>query len=375
MYDVTSSYVEGNNNELADWGYNRDNKKGKKQIVIGLLTGPDGLPVAVRVFSGNTVDTKTVSEQVRILSENFGVRKVTLVGDRGMLKGPQIEALPDDFRYVTAISKPQIRKKLNEQIFQYELFSQKISEVEEDGVRYILRRNPIRKGEIARNRESKFESIKKYAQKRSKYLKSHPRAKTETALKNVNAKIKKLATEKWLSAKEDNRIITVEKDEKALSELSLLDGCYVITSDVTKKEADAQQLHDRYCDLEMVERSFRTMKTSHLDLRPVYVQKKSSTQGHVFVVMLALILQRELENAITNMDITVQEAIDELAGIHMQEVTLGNTSIQKIPTPTKIGREILKNSSISLPKVLPKISANVHTKKKLPPERKKPQIQ
>ncbi|MCP3890043.1 MAG: IS1634 family transposase, partial [Desulfobulbaceae bacterium] len=95
-----------------------------------------------------------------------------------------------------------------------------------------------------------------------------------------------------------------------------------------------QKLHDRYCDLEMVERAFRTMKTSHLELRPVFVKKKSSTQGHVFVVMLALLLQRELETAIADMDITVEEAIDELKAIRMQEVKLGDTTIQNIPHPT-----------------------------------------
>ena len=370
LYDVTSSYLEGDKNEFANWGYNRDKKKGKKQIVVGLLTGPDGLPVAVRVFEGNTVDTKTVAEQVRILARNFGVKNVTLVGDRGMLKGPQIAALPDDFRYVTAISKPQIRKKLCDKIFQYELFTKKVSEVEEDGVRYVLRCNPVRKEEIAKNRESKFDSIKEFADERTKYLCDHPRANAAKTLEKINAKIKKPATEKWLCAKEEHRVITIEKDEDALSEESLLDGCYVIKSDVPEKDADAQKLHDRYCDLEMVERAFRTMKTSHLELRPVFVTKKISTQGHVFVVMLALLLQRELENAITNMDITVQEAIDELEAIRMEEVKLGDATIQNIPIPTEIGKEILKNASITLPKALPKIKAKVHTKKKLQLERK-----
>lgn len=371
LYDVTSSYLEGNENEFANWGYNRDKKKGKKQIVVGLLTGPDGLPVAVRVFAGNTVDTKTVAEQVRILARNFGVTNVTLVGDRGMLKGPQIAALPDDFRYVTAISKPQIRKKLNDKIFQYELFTEKVSEVEEDGVRYVLRCNPIRKEEIAKNRESKFDSIKEFSDERTKYLRDHPRASAAKTLEKVNAKIKKLATEKWLCAKEEHRVITIEKDEDILSEEALLDGCYVIKSDVREKDADTQKLHDRYCDLEMVERAFRTIKTSHLELRPVFVKKKTSTQGHVFVVMLALLLQRELENAITNMDITVQEAINELEAIRMEEVKLGDATIQNIPIPTETGKKILKNISITLPKVLPKIIANVHTKKKLQFERKR----
>ena len=370
LYDVTSSYLEGDKNELAAWGYNRDKKKGKKQIVVGLLTGPDGLPVAVRVFEGNTVDTKTVAEQVRILASNFGVKDVTLVGDRGMLKGPQLVDLPDDFRYVTAISKPQIRKKLCDKIFQYELFTKKVSEVEEDGVRYVLRCNPIRKEEIAQNRASKFDSIKEFADERTRYLGDHPRASAAKALNKVNAKIKKLATKKWLYAKEEHRVITIEKDENAFSAESLLDGCYVIKSNVPEKDSDAQKLHDRYCDLEMVERAFRTMKTSHLELRPVFVKKKISTQGHVFVVMLALLLQRELENGITNMDLTVQEAIGELEAIRMEEVKLGNTTIQNIPIPTETGKEILKNVSITMPKALPKITANVHTKKKLQHERK-----
>jgi transposase len=369
LYDVTSSYLEGNENEFADWGYNRDKKKGKKQIVVGLLTGPDGLPVAVRVFAGNTVDTKTVAEQVKILARNFGVKGVTLVGDRGMLKGPQVAELPDDFRYVTAISKPQIRKKLTDKIFQYELFTEKLSEVEENGIRYVLRCNPIRKQEIARNRESKLFSIREFVDKQTKYLSDHPRASSTTALKNVNAKIKKLATEKWIYAKEEQRLITIEKDEDALSEEALLDGCYVIKSNVFEQEVSTKELHDRYCDLEMVERAFRTIKTSHLELRPVFVKKKSSSQGHVFVVMLALLLQRELENAIADMDITVEEAIDELKAIRMQDVKLGDVTIQNIPSLTETGREILEKTAIRLPKIFPMVTANVHTKKMLQSER------
>jgi hypothetical protein len=112
LYDVTSSYLEGEQNELANYGYNRDKKRGKKQIVIGLLTDPFGDPIAVRVFEGNTIDSKTVEEQIETLTRSFGVTEVILVGDRGMLKKPQIESLPEGFRYITAITKPQIRTLL-----------------------------------------------------------------------------------------------------------------------------------------------------------------------------------------------------------------------------------------------------------------------
>jgi len=371
LYDVTSSYLEGDCNEMADWGYNRDKKKGKKQIVVGLLAGPDGLPVAVRVFRGNTTDTKTVADQVRILASSFGVKNVTLVGDRGMLKGPQIEALPDDFRYITAISKPQIQKMLGEGTLQYELFTNHVCEVDDSGVRFILRRNPIRAEQIAMSRKSKRDSIVNAAEERTKYLTEHPRAKASNALGKVTAKIEKLKAEKWLTATEKDRVIRVETDEDALSQVALLDGCYVVKSDVPQKDADAQTLHDRYCNLEMVERSFRTMKMSHLEMRPVFVTKSVSTQGHVFVVMLALLLQRELERCWVDMDITVEEGIDELAAIHMQETKLGAATIQNIPSPTKLGKQLLNEAAVTLPTVLPKITANVHTKKNLPSERKK----
>lgn len=365
LYDVTSSYLEGTCNELADWGYNRDKKRGKMQIVVGLLTGPDGLPVAVRVFKGNTSDTKTVSEQVRILARAFGVKEVTLVGDRGMLKGPQIDQLPEDFRYITAITKPQILKMLEDSVIQYELFTDKVCEVEYSGTRYVLRRNPIRAREMAISRESKRASVEKFAQDLTQYLAEHGKASIDAALKKATAKIQKLKAEKWLLAIAGQRLITLEMDEAALEDLALLDGCYVIKSDVPRDNADTETLHERYCDLENVERAFRTMKTTHLEMRPVFVRKEQSTRGHAFVVMLALLLQRELESAWSDMDITVQEGIDELAAIHLQDIKIQETTIRKIPTPNEIGKQLLEKAGIDLPSVLPARMANVHTKKKL----------
>lgn len=370
LYDVTSSYLEGVCNELADWGYNRDKKKGKMQIVVGLLVGPDGLPVAVRVFKGNTHDTKTLSEQVRILAKNFGAKNVTLVGDRGMIKGPQIDKLPEDFRYITAITKPQIQKMLETRVLQYELFTNRVCEVEDNRIRYVLRRNPIRAEQIAMTRESKLSFIQTFVQGRNKYLAEHARASVDVAMKKIQGKILKLKATDWLYSKANERVITIEKNEAALEEIALLDGCYVIKSDVPKGNADAKTIHDRYCDLEMVERAFRTIKTTHLEMRPVFVRKEPRTRGHVFVVMLALLLQRELERCWIDMDLTIEEGIDELAAIHMQEVSLGNIQIQNIPTPNTLGKQLLKKADIVLPTLLPSKTANVHTKKKLPSERK-----
>jgi hypothetical protein len=368
LYDVTSAYLEGVENELGEFGYNRDRKKGKLQIVVGLLTGPDGLPVAVRVFKGNTNDTKTVSEQVRLLASSFGVKEVTLVGDRGMLKGPQIEALPDDFRYITAITKPQIARMLSEGTLQLPLFSERVCEVTVGDVRYVLRRNPYRAQQMAETRASKGSVIVSFAVAQTKYLAEHPKANAQKALERVVTKIKALKVD-WLGAEESSRVISVMQDDAALANAALLDGCYVIKSDVPQTSADAQTLHDRYCDLENVERAFRTMKTAHLDLRPVYVHKASSTRGHVFVVMLALLVQRELERCWSELNITTQEGIDELGAITALALRLGNATVNTLPKPGPRAASLLERASVSLPSALPLPHARVHTKKKLSSER------
>ncbi|MGH9446910.1 MAG: IS1634 family transposase, partial [Terriglobia bacterium] len=115
LYDVTSSYLEGEKNELGAYGYDRDKKKGKLQIVIGLLADEEGEPLAVRVFEGNRNDPTTVAEQIKILQEQFGVEELVFVGDRGMVKSPGKQALTAaGLRYITALTDPQIRRLLGQ---------------------------------------------------------------------------------------------------------------------------------------------------------------------------------------------------------------------------------------------------------------------
>ena len=150
LYDVTSSYLEGEQNELGEYGYNRDGKKGKKQIVIGLLTDEEGWPITVEVFAGNTQDPKTFKAQIDKLVQRFGVKQVTLVGDRGMIKTTQINDLKDEgFHYLTAITKPQIEALLKMDILQWSMFDEDLVEVTTEEVRYIVRRNPQRAEELA----------------------------------------------------------------------------------------------------------------------------------------------------------------------------------------------------------------------------------
>jgi hypothetical protein len=171
LYDVTSSYLEGEKNEYADFGYNRDKKKGKRQIVIGLLCDAKGMPVTVEVFDGNMSDVKTVSSQLKKISERFGCCQVTFVGDRGMLKSTSLPELNDlGFSYITGITKPQIETLIQEGVIQYGLFDTTLCEVEQEGVRYIYRRNPQRAEEMESTRQNKKERVEKLLSEKNLYL-------------------------------------------------------------------------------------------------------------------------------------------------------------------------------------------------------------
>ena len=370
LYDVTSSYLEGEQNALAAFGYNRDGKEGKKQLVIGLLTGPDGQPVAVRVFRGNTSDTQTVGEQVRILAKSFGVEQITLVGDRGMIKQAQIELLRQQgFHYISAITKPQIRKLLREGVFQLELFEEKLCEVSCEGVRYILRRNPQRAKEMAGNREAKLARVRTLIIKRNQYLAEHHGAKVEVAQRDIDEEIKHLKIMDWVKAVSQGRTLGLEIDEAGQKEASELDGCYVIKTDLPAAAATAETVHERYKDLAQVERAFRTFKSGHLEIRPAFVRTKASTEGHVFAVMLAYLLERELERCWRQLEVTVAEGIDELGSLRGVELTIGQATCQKVPEPTGLSRQLLDAADLKLPEVLPVRKVHVATRKKLVSER------
>lgn len=370
LYDVTSTYLEGKNNALGTFGYNRDGKKGKQQIVVGLLTDGEGSPVAVRVFAGNTQDPKTVATQVRTLANRFGVQEVTLVGDRGMLKRPQLDRLPEGFHYITAITKPQMRTLLSSNVLQMDLFDDMVGEVvTEDGPRYVIRRNPKRAFELAQSRTDKEATLNALTAKENQYLVDHPRAKVEKAVSRIENKAKKLKIANWSFVKTEDRTLTLYVDEVARKEAAQLDGCYVIKTDVPIKDASAQTIHDRYLDLAKVEAAFRTMKTSHLEIRPVYVTKESSTHAHVFVVMLAYLVRRVLAQAWAPLNVTVEEGLDELGAICQHELQIKETRCLTIPAPNSRAKSLLDALGIVLPNALPYRSANVATHKKLQSER------
>jgi len=370
LYDVTSSYLEGQQNELAEYGYNRDGKKGKKQIVVGLLTDVEGYPLSVEVFKGNKQDTQTVSSQIRKLKERFGAKEITLVGDRGMLKTPQQDELNDeDFHFITAITKPQIESLLKRGVFQMELFDQRLGEIQTQGIRYVLRRNPVRREEVGRTREEKISKAKRMVGEGNRYLAEHPKGKPEVAQRKVKGYVKTRKLKKFCEVELEGRKLTLRIDQERKAECEKLDGCYVIKTDLKKEEAGAEEVHSRYKDLALVEQAFRTSKTVLLEQRPVYVQKASRTRGHMLVVMLAYMISYAMRRYWERMDFTIQEGLAELSSISSEEVKIGRKKISIVPKPRRTAAELLEAAEVELPKCIVNLGTKVATKKKLPRRR------
>jgi len=373
LYDVTSSYLEGTENELSAFGYNRDGKKGKRQIVIGLLCDESGVPISVEVFTGNTQDTRTFASQIKKVAERFGGGEVTFVGDRGMIKSEQGEELGiHGFHYITAIAKPQIETLLKGGLIQMDLFDQGLAEVTGvDGIRYVLRRNPARAEEIRKSREDKLLSLRKGIDKQNEYLKERPRAKAKTALDKLQDKCKRLKLSKWASVSAEGKEIFLSTDHGALEEEAKLDGCYVLKSDLSGEVATKETIHDRYKDLSFVESAFRSSKTVQLELRPIHVRLATRTRGHVFVVMMAYRIIQELAVRWEHLDVTVKEGIDELSTLCANEVSFnGKEQCNQIPQPRASVKRLIEAGHVQMPEVLPSKGVIVTTKKKLTSRRK-----
>jgi hypothetical protein len=369
LYDVTSSYLEGDHNALAAWGYNRDGKPGKKQIVIGLLCDGQGRPLSIEVFVGNTGDTKTFGSQIRKVVERFGGQGVTFVGDRGMIKGPQIKELgQENFHYITAISKPQIETLLKQKVFPLELFDTALSEVASlpEKVRYILRRNPQRAAEMEAGRQSKRASLEQLLQTKNTRLEQKPKAQVKAALKALQARAAQLKIDSWVRVGAQKRQLVLTVDAAELAEARKLDGCYVIKTDLLADWATTQVVHDRYKDLTLVEQNFRTCKTVELEMRPVHVRLEASTRGHALVVMLAHRLIQELQRGWAEENLTVEEGLKELSTLCVTEVVVkGVVKDQLLPEPRPQVKKLMELAKAVMPKKLRYTGRIVSTKKHL----------
>lgn len=370
LYDVTSSYLEGEHNALAAWGYNRDHKEGKKQVVVGLLTDSLGEPVSIQVYRGNTSDLKTFGQQVQKIKHELGCEGVTLVGDRGMIRTDQKAAAQRaQFHFITALTKPQIQKLLADQVLQLELFDEQVHDVlGEDGRRFVLRRNPVRQAELQRAREQKQQALEAALQKANTYLDEHPRAKVATQQRHLAARLASFKVQDWLKLTVQKQRLVLTLDAPALEAAAQLDGCYVVETDLKTAHADAQTIHDRYKDLALVERDFRTLKTGHLEMRPWFVCTEDNTQAHALTAMLALKVRRHLERAWWSLEVTVEEGLAELEQLCVIELVhpgSGKVVARQVPEPSARQKQLLEALKLVLPTTVPEAQVTVGTRKKI----------
>ena len=370
LYDVTSSYLEGDYNALAAWGYNRDHKEGKKQLVVGLLTDSQGEPVSIQVYRGNTSDLKTFGQQVHKIKKELGCEGVTLVGDRGMIRTEQkAVAQKAEFHFVTALTKPQIQKLLADQVLQLEFFEEQVHEVlGEDGRRFVLRRNPARQEELQRTREQKQQTLEAALKKANTYLDEHPRAKVATQRRSLEARLQSLKVANWLKLTVSKQRLVLRCDAQALQAAAQLDGCYVVETDLKTPQADAQTIHDRYKDLAFVERDFRTLKSGHLEFRPWFVCTQDNTQAPALTSMLALKVRRHLERAWWPLEVTVEEGLRELEKLCVMELVhpeSGKVVARQVPEPSARQKQFLDALKLHLPATVPEAQVTVGTRKKI----------
>lgn len=343
LYDVTSSYLEGQQNELAASGYNRDGKRFKKQIVVGLLTDEAGEPISVRVYSGNTSDPTTVGDQVRFVADKLGAKSVIFVGDRGMLKTkPREEIAAAGFQFLTALTDAQVRPLVKKGAIQLELFDEKPAEVDVDGRRMILRLNPDVR---ARHRQRRRDQLAKIAAKletRNAHVEQKPRAKPEASLRLANALLATYHLDRFVSARLEGRRVVLSVDETKKSDTELLDGCYVLETDVARETMPTDVALSRYMDLQKVERDFRTMKTGLLEIRPVFVRKATRTRGHALVTMLALKIVRDLERRMKPLGLDAKATVERLQAIRLVTFADPSLGLWHLPATYPIAqREVL----------------------------------
>ena len=309
LYDVTSSYMEGRCCPLAQFGYNRDGKKGKLQIVYGLLCAPDGCPVAVEVFEGATGDPATLASQVAKLKQRFGLDHVVLVGDRGMITEARIaeDIKPAGLDWITALRAPAIRGLIEGGAFQMSLFDDRdmaaITSPDFPGERLILCRNHALAAERSRKREDLLRATERdlAAIAAAVRRKRAPlRGKAEIGLA-VGAVIDRRKMAKHFALTITDMSFAFARKSAEIAAEAALDGLYVVRTNLPAAALDDAATVRSYKSLSRVERAIRSIKTVDLHVRPVYHWLPERVRAHVFLCMLGYYLEWHMRQRLAPM--------------------------------------------------------------------------
>jgi transposase len=296
LYDVSSTYFEGRSCPLATLGHSRDGKPDRPQIVFGLLTNAEGCPVAVEVFAGNTSDPKTLGSQIAKVRERFGLQRIVLVGDRGMITQARIDndlAGVEGLDWISALRAPAIAGLVESGALQLSLFDRRdlaeISSLEFPRERLIVCKNPLLAEERSRKRlellaatEQALARIAAATQRATRAL----RGQDQIALR-VGKVLGRYKMGKHFTLSISDTAFTYARDEAAIQREAALDGFYIIRTSVEASRLSAEETVRSYKRLAQVERAFRSLKTVDLHIRPIHHRRAERVRAHVFLCMLA----------------------------------------------------------------------------------------
>jgi transposase len=308
LYDVTSSYLEGRCCPLAQFGYSRDGKSHKLQIVFGVLCTRQGCPIAVEVFTGNTADPSTLKVQIDKLRQRFGLHRVVLVGDRGMITQARItqELQPLGFDWITALRAPEIQALAKENgPLQLSLFDQRnlaeITSPDYPGERLIVCRNPALAAERARKRGELLEATEQALQAIQIRVRRKRRPLKGAAAigEAVGAVLNRKKMAKHFTRTITDADFTFTRNDATIATEAKLDGVYVLRTPLPQAELDAEATVRSYKALATVERAFRSCKTVDIEVRPVYHWNENRVRAHVFLCLLAYHLEWHMRQALT----------------------------------------------------------------------------
>ena len=317
MFDLSSSWVEGQQCELATFGHSRDGKRGKKQIEYGLLTCPAGRPVAIEVFAGNTSDSISFKTAVTRVREDFGIEKIVLVGDRGMITTTRIKELRelDGVDWITALRAPAIAALASDDgPLQLSLFdTQNLAEIahpDYPGERLICCRNPALADERARKRQALLAATEKDLAKIAASVQAGRLTGADKIGERIGKVIGKHKVAKHFLREVTDSTFTYCRDEDKINAEAALDGIYVIRTSTTGKALDSTEVVISYKNLKYVERDFRIIKSDDLDLRPIHHYREKRVRAHVLICLLAAYLTWHLREALAELTFTDQHIPD-----------------------------------------------------------------
>jgi hypothetical protein len=302
LYDVSSAAFEGRTCPLGAIGHPKDGVRGRLQIVYGLLTSPEGIPVAIEVFAGNTGDPKTVAGQVTRVKDRFGITKVVLVGDRGMLTAARLreDVAPAALDWITALRAPQVKKLARDGDLQLTLFdTQDLAEITSPdfpGERLVACKNPFLEAERARKRESLLKAAEADLEKIAAACARAraPLRGTDKIAVRADRVLNRRKVAKHFTIEITDDSIRYARNQDSIAAEAKLDGIYVLRTSVAPDDLDSDQVVSSYKALAQVERAFRAFNTD-LDIRPIRHRTADRVRAHVFLRMLSYYITWHLQ--------------------------------------------------------------------------------